>query len=110
MSSVKDWVGKLFWGVAGNALYSAIASGGLVALLTTAIAKLLSLNPVWIDRGITALLACIAIAIFAKVFSYLRSYFGGAETKSAPPVKVAGVPHEYEEIVNQSFENRDIPL
>lgn len=85
MGCVKDWLEKLFWGVAGNALYSAIASGGLVALLATAVAKVLSLNPVWIDRAITALLACIAIAIFAKIFSYLRSHFGSGRPNLPHP-------------------------
>jgi len=56
MATVKNSAENLFLGLAGNALWTWLTGGILTAGATTVFCWLRASNPVWLDRGITALI------------------------------------------------------
>jgi hypothetical protein len=55
MDKVKPWAANLFFGIAGNALWTWLTGGFLTAGATTVFCWLRASNPLWLDRGITSL-------------------------------------------------------
>jgi hypothetical protein len=50
MGKVRAWAANILLGVLGNALYAAIASGGVLAVLVGLVAYFTS-HPIWLERG-----------------------------------------------------------
>jgi hypothetical protein len=78
---IRNGVGGLFLGVLGNALWSAIGSGALISAFVTGFAYING-HPILLDRGITALITCVFIALLTVV---LRSVSKRTSVKATQP-------------------------
>ncbi len=56
MARVKTYAANLFFGVAGNAVWTWLTGGFLMAGATTVFCWFRASQPVWLDRTITALI------------------------------------------------------
>jgi hypothetical protein len=77
------WLRNLLFGFAGNALWTGIYSGFLVTGVTTAIAYFTK-SAFWVDKGLTALITCVAIAILVALVSFIQRRVMVSPQQQAP--------------------------
>jgi hypothetical protein len=114
MDRIKRWIGNLFWSVAGNAVWTCATGGVFFAGATVVLSHLRAFPPVWLDRGITALIVLAVVMIGSGIETIFRRRRRSADFTAIRPLSAESAPKppqvEYKEIVNQSFQSQDVLL
>lgn len=115
MERIKVWAKRLFWAVLGNAVYGAIMSSTVMATLAAVAAKSFGFGPLWINRALGALVACVFIAFLAILFSYLRHGSSPSSQGLAVPFPKVRTVQEWsgyklEQVTNRRFEVSELVM
>jgi hypothetical protein len=110
MDRIKRWASNLFWGVAGNALWTWLTGGVLVAGAAAALSWRRALGPVWLDRGITALIVLAAVMGGSAIQTLIRRRTRPREERPNTNRAADDGSLQIKEILNQTFKNQEVPL
>jgi hypothetical protein len=121
MDRIKGWLARLFWGVAGNALWTGIAGGGLMATATAILAAIAAktklISPIWVERALWALAGVLLIGIVTAFFSLFRL---AARARARRPDVLIPLPNartasqwtalqgQMDEVASQKFEQGEL--
>jgi len=72
MGGVKTWAVNLFFGVAGNAVWTWLTGGILTAGASTVFWWFRAANPVWLDRAITALIVLVVVTVGGAIQTLIK--------------------------------------
>jgi hypothetical protein len=122
MGKIKTWAANLFWSVAGNALWTWLAGGVLIAGATTVLSWFRALNPMWLDRGITTLAVLVVVMGGSAIQTLFKRRRAAKEPPSPPeptelvlPLARTAASKKWlytplKEIYRRTYRNEPVPL
>jgi hypothetical protein len=115
---IKAWIANLFWGVIGNALWTWLSGGILLAGGTFMLSWMHSLSPIWCDRGLTALITLGIVLVGSAIETFIRNRVYGQALRVLTDWPLERLANgmldwkqiRYEQIANKAFLNTEVPL